>query len=153
MGSKWAGARIACIAALAGATLVLVIVAQQGHPTSLLAAPKTFGASAVGWSNPLGHNSKTPVMPRNIFKQKQGRMQMLSDSNSLPAGVPAGLHPGEGPAPSYLSAKAWARGEIKPAGLAPGGWSTSWRAVKDEDRHLRVKSVKSSTPDMPSNLF
>lgn len=69
-------------------------------------------------------------------------------------GLPAGLTPGEGPAPSYLSAKAWARGQVKPAGLAPGPWSTSWRAVKDEDRQLGVNTARSTTPDMPvADLF
>jgi len=37
--------------------------------------------------------------------------------------------------------------------MAPGPWKTTWRAVKDEDRHLGVPSVKSTTPTMPDNIF
>jgi hypothetical protein len=74
-------------------------------------------------------------------------------SEALPAGVPAGVNPGNGPAPSWADATAWARGDIKPAGMAPGPWKTTWRAVKDEDRQLGVSSVKSTTPNMPGNIF
>jgi len=72
---------------------------------------------------------------------------------ALPPGIPAGTVPGDGPCPNYLDATAWARGEIKPAGLAPGPWSTSWHAVKDEDEKLGVKSAKNTTPTMPADIF
>lgn len=111
----------------------------------------------MGWANPFGHDqSNAPVLPANIFKVKQGRLQMLSECLAGTTGkncIPASLTPGDGPAPVYLDAKAWARGKIKPAGMAPGPWKTSWRAVTDEDKHLGVKSSSNMTPSMPDNLF
>ena len=65
--------------------------------------------------------------------------EMLSDdvtshdaaaTTAAAGGLPAGLTPGEGPAPSYLSAKAWARGQVKPAGLAPGSQFTCFTGTK-----------------------
>jgi len=131
--------------AACGATLaLLLLVALQPRAVSLLAPRGSVRAGlTAGWARP-------PAWPSR-FAARQGRVQMLSEA--LPAGVPAGVNPGNGPAPSWADATAWARGEIKPAGMAPGPWKTTWRAVKDEDRQLGVSSVKSTTPNMPGNIF
>ena len=122
--------------AACGATLAfLLLVALQPRAVSLLAPRGPVRAAR-------------PVWPSR-FAARQGRVQMLSE----PAGVPEGVKPGKGPAPSWADSTAWARGEIKPAGMAPGPWKTTWRAVKDEDRQLGVSSVKSTTPNMPGNIF
>ena len=121
----------------------------MAHASALAAAAATL---LVAMLLLVTHQPRATLLARPVRRAAQhARQQMLSEV--LPPGVPAGVHPGDGPAPSWADAAAWARGHIKPAGMAPGPWKTTWRAVKDEDRHLGVPSVKSTTPTMPDNIF
>ena len=69
--------------------VVLLVFMHQPHSTSLLYARRAGVDSASG----LVADATASSPARTI--QKQGRLQILSEA--LPPGVPAGLHPGQGP--------------------------------------------------------
>lgn len=69
--------------------VILLVFMHQPHSTSLLYARRARVDSASGPVVDAGVSRQNPTI------EKQGRLQILSEA--LPPGVPAGLHPGQGP--------------------------------------------------------